>query len=44
MQHPRIADDVFDTARQFLSERELVEALQVIGYYWTFGRIFTVPA
>ncbi|MEE1671761.1 hypothetical protein RCR19_40815 [Streptomyces sp. WAC07094] len=42
VQHPRIADDVFDTARQFLSERELVEALQVIGYYWTFGRISTV--
>jgi len=42
VQRPRIADDVFDTVRQFLSERELVEVLQVIGYYWTFGRISTV--
>lgn len=39
---PRVADDVFDEAREFLSDRELAEVLQVVGYYWSFGRISTV--
>lgn len=42
VQHPRVPDDVFDQAREFLSERELVEVLQVTGYYWSFGRVSTV--
>ena len=28
--------------RHILSEREIVEVLQVIGYYWSFGRVATV--
>jgi alkylhydroperoxidase family enzyme len=42
IQGPRVPDEIFAQARQFLSERELVEVLQVIGYYWSFGRIATV--
>jgi alkylhydroperoxidase family enzyme len=42
IQQPRVPDEIFAQARQFLSERELVEVLQVIGYYWSFGRIATV--
>lgn len=37
-------DEVFEQAREFLTERELVEVLQVVGYYWSFGRISTVLA
>lgn len=42
VQHPHVCDEVFGQARTFLTERELVEVLQVIGYYWSFGRISTV--
>ena len=42
VRQPRVPDDIFDQARQFLSERELVEVLQVAGYYWSFGRVATV--
>ncbi|MEV6996001.1 hypothetical protein AB0N87_44000 [Streptomyces sp. NPDC093228] len=42
MQQLYVADDIFDSAGEFLSERELVEVLQVIGCYWTFARISTV--
>lgn len=36
---PRVSDEVFDDARRHLSEREIVEVLQVAGYYWSFCRI-----
>lgn len=39
---PRVPDDLFDEVRGNLSEREIVEVLQVIGYYWSFGRVATV--
>jgi alkylhydroperoxidase family enzyme len=39
---PRVGDDVFAAARRFLSAREIVEVVQVCGYYWTFGRVCTV--
>lgn len=42
VQRPRVPDEVFETARAFLTERELVEVLQVVGYYWSFGRVSTV--
>jgi AhpD family alkylhydroperoxidase len=42
VRHPRVSDEVFGLARSFLSERELVEVLQVAGYYWSFARIATV--
>ncbi|WP_433382190.1 carboxymuconolactone decarboxylase family protein [Actinoplanes sp. CA-142083] len=37
-----VSDELFGAVRGILSEREIVEVLQVIGYYWTFGRIITV--
>jgi alkylhydroperoxidase family enzyme len=42
VQRPRVSEEVFEQAREFLTERELVEVLQVVGYYWSFGRISTV--
>ncbi|MGW2352507.1 carboxymuconolactone decarboxylase family protein [Actinacidiphila glaucinigra] len=43
VQHPRVSDEVFGLARSFLSERELVEVLQVATYYyWSFARMATV--
>lgn len=42
VQRPHVSDEIFGQARTLLTERELVEVLQVIGYYWSFGRISTV--
>jgi len=42
VQQPHVPDEIFQQARKFLTDRELVEVLQVAGYYWTFGRISTV--
>jgi len=42
VQRPRVSDAIFQQAREFLTDREVVEVLQVTGYYWTFGRISTV--
>jgi alkylhydroperoxidase family enzyme len=38
---PRMSDDVFTNARRLLSDRQVVEILHIVGYYWTFGRIST---
>ena len=37
-----IADDVFERTRQLLSARQIVEALQLVGFYWALGRMCTV--
>ncbi|MER7888849.1 carboxymuconolactone decarboxylase family protein [Micromonospora sp. NPDC094482] len=42
VRRPRVPDDLFDQLRQVVSEREIVEVLQVIGYYWSFARVCTV--
>jgi AhpD family alkylhydroperoxidase len=39
---PQTSDTVFTSARQFLSEREVVELLHLCGYYWTLSRVCTV--
>ena len=39
---PHVPDALFAEARKHLSDREIVELLHVIGYYWTFGRMSTV--
>ena len=39
---PRVSDELFAALRTVLSEREVVEILHVIGYYWTLSRISTV--
>ncbi|MCS5717781.1 carboxymuconolactone decarboxylase family protein [Herbiconiux sp. CPCC 205763] len=41
VRQPRVSDDVFDQARRHLTDREIAEVLQVVGYYWSFGRITT---
>lgn len=39
---PRVQDGLFEEARKHLTEREIVELLHVIGYYWTLSRMSTV--
>jgi alkylhydroperoxidase family enzyme len=39
---PFVSDETFAAVRAELSDREIVEALQVIGFYWSFGRVATV--
>ncbi|RKR87392.1 AhpD family alkylhydroperoxidase [Micromonospora pisi] len=41
-QRPTVSDELFAEAREHLSDREIVEVIQVAGYYWTFGRVSTV--
>jgi alkylhydroperoxidase family enzyme len=38
---PRVPDDLFAAASTVLGDREIVELLQICGFYWTFGRIST---
>lgn len=42
LRQPRVSDETFDLVRTCLSDRELVEVLQAVGYYWSFGPIATV--
>jgi alkylhydroperoxidase family enzyme len=42
VQAPRVADDVFERVRGQLSARQIVEVLQLTGFYWGLGRICTV--
>ncbi|MCW2660792.1 MAG: hypothetical protein JWP83_1944 [Mycobacterium sp.] len=42
IEKPHMSDEVFASARKFLSDREIVELLQVCGYYWTLSRLCTV--
>ncbi len=39
---PTVPDEVFDAVRTYLTDREVVETLQVTGFYWSFGRTCTV--
>ena len=39
---PKVPDEVFDSARKYFSDRELVELVALVGYYWMLGRIATV--
>ncbi|MFF7602493.1 carboxymuconolactone decarboxylase family protein [Streptomyces mirabilis] len=39
---PQVSDTTFSEARKFLTEREVVELLQLCGYYWTLSRVCTV--
>ncbi|MEO3821104.1 carboxymuconolactone decarboxylase family protein [Plantactinospora sp. B24E8] len=41
-QRPTVRDELFAEAREHLTDREIVEVIQVVGYYWTFGRVSTV--
>ena len=39
---PKVPDTVFDSARKHFSDRQLVELVAVVGYYWMLGRVATV--
>jgi alkylhydroperoxidase family enzyme len=42
VQQPTVPDEIFDDVRQHLSDREILEVLQIAGFYWSFGRVCTV--
>ncbi|HEY1972782.1 MAG TPA: hypothetical protein VGH89_32875 [Pseudonocardia sp.] len=39
---PTVADEVIAGVRSEFSEREIVEVLQLVGFYWGLGRLCTV--
>jgi alkylhydroperoxidase family enzyme len=39
---PKVSDTVFDSARKYYSDRQLVELVALVGYYWMLGRVATV--
>jgi alkylhydroperoxidase family enzyme len=39
---PHVDDDTFAAIHKILSNRQIVEVLQVVGFYWSFGRVATV--
>lgn len=39
---PQVPDAVFDSARKHLSDRQIVELVGLVGYYWMLGRVATV--
>jgi AhpD family alkylhydroperoxidase len=39
---PRVSDAVLEAARAHLSDREVVEVLHLVGWYWALGRLCTV--
>ena len=41
-QSPRVSDALFTAARELLGDRQVAEVIQVVGYYWAFGRISTM--
>jgi alkylhydroperoxidase family enzyme len=42
VRNPTVDDETFAAVRKILSNREIVEVLQVVGFYWSFGRVATV--
>jgi alkylhydroperoxidase family enzyme len=39
---PRMTDEAFATTRQHLSDRQIVEVLQLAGFYWGVARMSTL--
>ena len=39
---PNVPDAVFKLAREHFSDRQLVELVGLVGYYWMLGRVATV--
>jgi alkylhydroperoxidase family enzyme len=39
---PHVTADVFAAARRHLTDRQIVEVLQLVGFYWGVGRMSTV--
>jgi len=41
VQSPRASDRTFETIRRLFTDRQIVEIIQIIGAYWSFGRLCT---
>ncbi len=39
---PKVSDSVFASARKYVSDRQIVEMVALVGYYWMLGRVATV--
>jgi alkylhydroperoxidase family enzyme len=39
---PAVSDEIFEPVRSLYSDREIVEIMQVIGFYWSLGRFLAV--
>jgi alkylhydroperoxidase family enzyme len=39
---PTMTDELFATTRRHLTDRQIVEVLQLVGFYWGVGRMSTV--
>ena len=39
---PRMTDEAFATTRRHLTDRQIVEVLQLVGFYWGIGRMSTM--
>ena len=39
---PTVQNETFDAAKEHLSDRQLIELVGIIGYYWMLGRVATV--
>ncbi len=39
---PKVSDSVFASARKYFSDRQIVEMVALVGYYWMLGRVATV--
>jgi len=39
---PAVPDEIFEPVRSLYNDREIVEIMQVVGFYWSLGRFLTV--
>ncbi|MEU6218634.1 hypothetical protein ABZ845_14100 [Streptomyces sp. NPDC047022] len=39
---PTVPDEIFSAVEERLTAREILEIMQVTGFYWSFGRVCTV--
>jgi alkylhydroperoxidase family enzyme len=39
---PSVPEEVFEPVRSLYNDREIVEIMQVVGFYWSLGRFLTV--
>ncbi|MGW2938036.1 carboxymuconolactone decarboxylase family protein [Streptomyces sp. NPDC001156] len=39
---PTVSDEIFSAVKERLTPREILEIMQVTGFYWSFGRVCTV--
>ncbi|WP_435220607.1 carboxymuconolactone decarboxylase family protein [Streptomyces sp. Tue6028] len=39
---PTVSDEIFSAVKERFTPREILEIMQVTGFYWSFGRVCTV--